>query len=251
MRKAAEAEKRPLAIRSPWRDRDPGGGAQGRQPFVIRLKAPREGETVIDDQVQGRVVFANKELDDLIILRSDGDADLQSRRRRRRPRHGHHARHPRRRPPHQRRAPDADLRRHGLGGADLRARAADPRRPTAPSCRSATARSASRPTARWAICRPRCATIWCGSAGATATTRSCRPRRWSTGSISTASAARPARFDFAKLEDLNGHYIRQHERSGADEAARGHPAVRRRTARRSWRVSTPTRARSSSPPCRA
>ena len=71
MRKAAEAEKRPLAIRSPWRDRDPSQAPKG-QAFVIRLKAPREGETVIDDKVQGRVVFANKELDDLIILRSDG-----------------------------------------------------------------------------------------------------------------------------------------------------------------------------------
>ncbi len=42
-------------------------------PPVIRLKAPREGETVIEDRVQGRVVFQNKELDDLIILRSDGN----------------------------------------------------------------------------------------------------------------------------------------------------------------------------------
>ena len=71
MRKTAEAEKRSFAIRSPWRDRDPKE-APGGAPFVIRLKAPREGETVIDDQVQGRVVFANKELDDLIIFRSDG-----------------------------------------------------------------------------------------------------------------------------------------------------------------------------------
>jgi len=71
MRKAAEAEKRTLTIRSPWRDRDPAEAPRG-QPFVIRLKAPREGETVVDDKVQGRVVFANKELDDLIILRSDG-----------------------------------------------------------------------------------------------------------------------------------------------------------------------------------
>ena len=39
---------------------------------AIRFKAPREGETVIEDRVQGRVVFANKELDDLVILRSDG-----------------------------------------------------------------------------------------------------------------------------------------------------------------------------------
>ena len=72
MRKAAEAEKRPLTIRSPWRDRDPAEAPVG-QPFTIRLKAPREGETVVDDRVQGRVVFQNKELDDLIILRSDGN----------------------------------------------------------------------------------------------------------------------------------------------------------------------------------
>ena len=71
MREAAQAEKRALAIRSPWRDRDPGEAPKD-VPSVIRLKAPREGETVIDDAVQGQVVFANKELDDLIILRSDG-----------------------------------------------------------------------------------------------------------------------------------------------------------------------------------
>jgi glutamyl-tRNA synthetase len=72
MREKAQAEKQPLTIRSPWRDRDPATAPSG-QPFTIRLKAPREGETVVDDQVQGRVVFQNKELDDLIILRSDGN----------------------------------------------------------------------------------------------------------------------------------------------------------------------------------
>ncbi|MCZ7596003.1 MAG: glutamate--tRNA ligase [Hyphomicrobium sp.] len=72
MREEAQAEKRPLTIRSPWRDRDPSEAPAG-VPYVIRLKAPREGETVVDDLVQGRVVFANKELDDLIILRSDGN----------------------------------------------------------------------------------------------------------------------------------------------------------------------------------
>ncbi len=72
MRKAAEAEKRPLAIRSPWRDRDPAEAPAGI-PFAIRLKAPREGETAVDDRVQGHVTFANKDLDDLIILRSDGN----------------------------------------------------------------------------------------------------------------------------------------------------------------------------------
>ena len=72
MRAAAEAAKTPLTIISPWRDRD-AKDAPADAPFAIRLKAPREGETVVDDAVQGRVVFANKDLDDLIILRSDGN----------------------------------------------------------------------------------------------------------------------------------------------------------------------------------
>lgn len=72
MRKAAEAEKRPLTIRSPWRDRPESEHPAGA-PYTIRLKAPREGETSVDDAVQGHVVFQNKELDDLIILRSDGN----------------------------------------------------------------------------------------------------------------------------------------------------------------------------------
>ncbi|WP_072391252.1 glutamate--tRNA ligase [Hyphomicrobium sp. CS1GBMeth3] len=72
MRKEAEAEKRPFTVLSPWRDRDPSEAPAGA-PFAVRLRAPREGETVIEDHVQGRVVFQNKELDDLIILRSDGN----------------------------------------------------------------------------------------------------------------------------------------------------------------------------------
>jgi glutamyl-tRNA synthetase len=72
MRKSAEAEKRRFAIQSPWRNKDPGEAPPGA-PFAIRLKAPRDGETVIEDQVQGRVVFQNKELDDFIILRSDAN----------------------------------------------------------------------------------------------------------------------------------------------------------------------------------
>jgi glutamyl-tRNA synthetase len=58
-------------IRSPWRDRDPSEGPRGVAP-AIRLKAPQTGVTVIRDLVQGEVTVANDQLDDLIILRSDG-----------------------------------------------------------------------------------------------------------------------------------------------------------------------------------
>ncbi|MBB4153467.1 glutamyl-tRNA synthetase [Sphingomonas jinjuensis] len=70
-RAEAQAAKRPLRIRSPWRDRDPSEAPAG-QPFVVRLRAPQEGATTIDDQVQGPVTVQNAELDDLILLRSDG-----------------------------------------------------------------------------------------------------------------------------------------------------------------------------------
>src|SRR4029077_8264792 len=54
-----------------WRDRDPSEAPPGVKP-VIRLKAPQTGETVVEDQVQGRVVWQNENLDDLVLLRSDG-----------------------------------------------------------------------------------------------------------------------------------------------------------------------------------
>jgi glutamyl-tRNA synthetase len=68
-REAAQRERRPFRIESPWRD---VAEEQAGKPFVIRLKAPREGETVIDDQVQGRVTVQNAEIDDFVLLRSDG-----------------------------------------------------------------------------------------------------------------------------------------------------------------------------------
>ena len=71
MRKQAEAEGRPPVYNGYWRDRDPSEAPPGVKP-AIRLKTPRTGETVIEDRVQGRVVFQNENLDDLIILRSDG-----------------------------------------------------------------------------------------------------------------------------------------------------------------------------------
>lgn len=71
MRERARAEGRAPGYDGTWRHRDPSEAPSGIEP-AIRFKAPREGETVIEDRVQGRVVFANKELDDLVILRSDG-----------------------------------------------------------------------------------------------------------------------------------------------------------------------------------
>ena len=68
-REAAQRDRKPFRINSPWRDIT---DEQGDKPFVIRLKAPREGETVIEDRVQGRVTVQNAELDDFILLRSDG-----------------------------------------------------------------------------------------------------------------------------------------------------------------------------------
>ncbi len=68
-REQAQKERKPFRINSPWREIVED---QGDKPFVIRLKAPREGETVIDDRVQGRVTVQNAEIDDFILLRSDG-----------------------------------------------------------------------------------------------------------------------------------------------------------------------------------
>ncbi len=71
MRERARAEGRPPTYDGTWRDCADRDAPEG-VPFVIRFKAPRDGETIIDDKVQGRVVFANKDLDDLVLLRSDG-----------------------------------------------------------------------------------------------------------------------------------------------------------------------------------
>ncbi|WP_336064881.1 glutamate--tRNA ligase [Nitratireductor rhodophyticola] len=71
MREKARAEGRPPRYDGTWRDRDPSEAPEGVKP-VIRIKTPRDGETVVEDQVQGTVRFPNKDLDDFIILRSDG-----------------------------------------------------------------------------------------------------------------------------------------------------------------------------------
>jgi glutamyl-tRNA synthetase len=71
MREKARAEGRPIHYDGRWRDRDPSEAPAGVKP-VVRFKSPRSGETIVRDHVMGDVRFANEQLDDLIILRSDG-----------------------------------------------------------------------------------------------------------------------------------------------------------------------------------
>jgi len=70
MRAEQKANKQPLRYDGRWRDRDAAEG--GDAPYVVRLKAPREGSVTIQDHVQGAVTVNNSELDDLVLLRSDG-----------------------------------------------------------------------------------------------------------------------------------------------------------------------------------
>jgi glutamyl-tRNA synthetase len=69
-REQARAEGKSTLYRSPWRDAD--AGTHPDAPFVIRIKAPQDGTTVIRDRVQGDVTIRNDQLDDMILLRSDG-----------------------------------------------------------------------------------------------------------------------------------------------------------------------------------
>ncbi len=71
MRAAQRTEGKPMRYDGRWRDRDPATAPDGA-PFVIRLRAPQTGETVVHDVIQGDVVFQNENLDDMILLRSDG-----------------------------------------------------------------------------------------------------------------------------------------------------------------------------------
>ncbi len=71
MRAKQRAEGKPIRYDGRWRDRDPSEASPGA-PFVIRLKAEQTGETIVHDIVQGDVRFANDQLDDMILLRSDG-----------------------------------------------------------------------------------------------------------------------------------------------------------------------------------
>ena len=69
-REAAKADGLSTLFRSPWRDADPASHPDA--PYVIRIKAPQDGSTVIRDRVQGDVTIRNDQLDDMVLLRSDG-----------------------------------------------------------------------------------------------------------------------------------------------------------------------------------
>jgi glutamyl-tRNA synthetase len=71
MRAKQRAEGKPVRYDGRWRDRDPSDAPKDA-PFVVRLKAEQTGETIVRDVVQGDVRFANEQLDDMILLRSDG-----------------------------------------------------------------------------------------------------------------------------------------------------------------------------------
>ncbi|MEY1555679.1 glutamate--tRNA ligase [Yoonia sp. R2331] len=69
-REKARAEKTSTLFRSPWRDVP--ADQHPDAPFVVRVKAPREGQTTLHDEVQGDVTWQNEQLDDMVLLRSDG-----------------------------------------------------------------------------------------------------------------------------------------------------------------------------------
>jgi glutamyl-tRNA synthetase len=71
MRAEAQEKRLPFRVRSPWRNRNASDAPAGQQG-VVRLKAPQDGETTIADRVQGSVTVANAEVDDFVLLRSDG-----------------------------------------------------------------------------------------------------------------------------------------------------------------------------------
>ena len=189
-RAAAEAERRPFRLNSPWRDADPAT-APADQPFVVRIKADargRDGDRRSRPGPRHRRQCRARRHGAAALGRH---ADLHARGRRRRSRHGRDPRHPRRRSPQQRLPPAQHHPRDGLARAGLCAHPADPRRRRRASCRSATARWASmRIATNSASCPKRCSTICSAWAGATATTRSSRANRRSHGSTSTGSANR-------------------------------------------------------------
>ena len=71
MREEQKAAGKPMRYDGRWRDRTPGPAEDGK-PFVVRLRARQDGETIVHDRVLGDVRFENSQLDDMVLLRSDG-----------------------------------------------------------------------------------------------------------------------------------------------------------------------------------
>jgi glutamyl-tRNA synthetase len=71
MRQAQKAAGQPMRYDGRWRDRDPAEAPPGA-PFVVRLRSARNGETVVHDAILGDVHYANDQMDDMVLLRSDG-----------------------------------------------------------------------------------------------------------------------------------------------------------------------------------
>ena len=144
---------------------------------AIRFKNPLDGEVVVDDQVHGRVVFQNAELDDLIIARSDGNPDLQFLRGGGRHGHGHHARDPRRRSSQQHAAADEHAARAGRHAAGVRACADDPRSRRRQAVQAPRRGQRAAVSGRRLSCPTRCSTTWCVWAGRTAIRKFSRARK--------------------------------------------------------------------------
>ena len=204
MREAARREA--LAVRRPLARPGPAEAPAGVKP-VIRLKAPTEGETVVEDAVQGRrVAEQGSRRPRAASIRRH--TDLHARGRGGRPRHGHHPRHPRRRPPHERGAADADLPGSRLGRAEHVAYPAHPRprRGELSKRHGALGVEAYRSMGYLpeALRNYLVRLGWSHGDQEIFSTDE-MVQAFDLGSIGRS----PARFDFAKLESLNGHYMRQ------------------------------------------
>jgi len=229
MREQQLKEKRSVRYEGIWRDRDPAEAPQGVAP-TIRLKAPQSGDTVIRDHVQAEVTVANAQLDDLIILRADGTPTSTLGRRRRSTTWASPTSSARR-PPDQRLPPDPDLPCARLAGARVRPCPADPRRRRRQIVEAAR-RARHRRLSRHGLPAEALRNYCCGSAGGTATTRSSRTEQAIQWFDIDAVGRAPARFDFVKLDSLNGHYIRA---NAGPAAGRADPAAPRDAARPSDR----------------
>jgi glutamyl-tRNA synthetase len=189
MRQAQKAAGQPMRYDGRWRDRDPAEAPPGA-PFVVRLRSARNGETVVHDAILGDVHYANDQMDDMVLLRSDGtptymlavvvdDHDMGVTHVIRGSDHLNNAA----RQLQIIRALDWSIPVYGhlplING------------PMARNFPSAMARSASRPIAIWATCPKPCATIFCAWAGVTAMKKSSPRSRPLPGSISPMSAKAP------------------------------------------------------------